>query len=444
MHAVPRSSLARFLLPGLAGAVALAFYFATISPSIGVLHDAVDGAELVVVASGLGIAHPPGSAVWMPLGWAAVHGLTFIPEPALRTNVLSAVLMGAAVVVLAVATQRWRPATPPWAAALAGLLGGLAPIPWAQAIVTEVLALQALLSALALVLAADAAAGRRWPAFALVLGLLAWNHPTGLAVAVPLGLAALVGARPSRRQWMWTVAMFLAPGVYTVAYLVLRADAPVTWGDTGTLAGVWAHLSGSAYQGALDFSVENLRGGLPAAVRLALLQVPPPLWAVMPAGVLLLARARPLFAAALGATVALVVVFVAAYRVTGRQDYLTPVVFIEAMLAAWGVEALWGWVRPRVPAGATRVAVAACAAGLVAVWATYVGARVTLRGDTHVLDEARAVLAAAPPGVTIEVHSDLETFPLWYAQAMLGERPDVTIRHAGGPAPTLRGGVRVR
>ena len=437
-------ALARGALPLLAGAIAFGFYLLTISPSIGVLHDTVDSAELIVVASRLGIAHPPGSAIWMPLGWAALHWLTVIPEPAMRTNLLSAALMGVAVTVLAAATQRWRPATPPWAAALAGLLGGLAPIVWAEAIVTEVLALQALLAALALLLVIDATAGRRRVAFALVLGLLAWNHPTGLALAVPLGVVALSRAFPARREWPRIAAAFLAPGIYTVAYLLLRADAPIAWGATGTAAGVWAHLSGSAYQGATDLSPEHLRGAIPASLRLAVLQLPPPLWPLMPAGALVLARTRTLLAAALGVTAALLVVFVAAYRATGHEDYLATVVFIEAMLAAWGVEACWDWLRARVPDGAARFALGVCGAGLLAVWATYVGARVTLRTDTSVLDEARATLAAAPRDAVLDVAADRETFPLWYMQAMLGERPDVTIRHTGGVTPTLRGGVQVR
>ena len=122
-----RLTLARWGWPGFSGAIAFAFYLLTISPTIATLHGVVDSAELVVVASKLGVAHPPGSAIWMPLGWAALEWLAFIPEPALRTNLLSAALMGAAVVALAVATQRWRPGTPGWVAALAGLLGGLAP-----------------------------------------------------------------------------------------------------------------------------------------------------------------------------------------------------------------------------------------------------------------------------------------------------------------------------
>ena len=439
-----RSSLARFALPLAAGGLAFALYLFTISPSIGVLHDNIDSAELVVVASKLGVAHPPGSALWMPLGWGTLQLLPFVPEPALRTNLLSAVLMAAAVFTLAVATQRWRPETPAWTAALAGLLGGLAPLVWAQAIVTEVLALQAFLGALALVLVIDAAAGRRWTAFALVLGLLSWNHPTGLALAVPLAVVALVHVRPGRREWPRVVAAFLAPGVYTVAYLLLRADAPIAWGATGTLTGAWAHLSGASYQHVTDLSPEQLRGAVPAALRLAFAQMPPPLWLVMPIGALMIARARPLLAAALGATALLLIVFVAAYRATGHEDYLATVVFIEAMLAAWGVEACWDWLRQRLPDRTARLAAGVVAGGLLVVWCAYGATSVTLRGDTRLLDQARATLAVAPPNAVIETTRDERTFPLWYAQAILGDRPDLTIRDTRGLAPVLRGGVQAR
>ena len=44
----------------------------------------------------------------------------------------------------------------------------------------------------------------------------------------------------------------------------------------------------------------------------------------------------------------------------------------------------------------------------------------------------------------IESDRDEEMFPLWYAQAMLGDRPDVTLLDTRGAAPVLRGGVQVR
>lgn len=431
------SLAARAGVPLAAGLVAFALYLATISPTIGVLHDNVDSAELVTVAAVWGVAHPPGSALWIPLGHAALAWLPFVPEPALRTNLLSAALMAGAVALLVVAARRWRPQTAPWAAALAGLLGGLAPLVWAQAIVTEVLALQALLTALALVLAVDAVAGRRWTWFALVLGLLAWNHPTGLALALPLATAALLRARPRRGTVARAAIAFLLPALYTVVYLVLRADAPVAWGHTASAGGLWEHLSGAAYRGVIERSPAAIAAGIPHALRLSLRQIPPPLWPLLPAGALLLARARPLLAAALALAVALLVTFVAAYRASGREDYLAPVVFAAALCAAWGSEALWAWLRPRLPERSTVLALAAGAAGLLVVWAAVSGTQVSLRGHTALRDEARARLAAAAPGATIETARDAETFPLWYARVVLGDRPDVTVRDVRGLAPVI-------
>lgn len=193
-----------------------ALYGWTVAPTIAELHDTVDSAELVSVAAVLGVAHPTGEAVWLTLARGALEVVT-AEEPALRTNLISVVLMALAGSLLAVAARRWRPETPWWAAAGAGLLFGLAPVVWAQAIVTEVYALQAVFATLTLVLGAGAVEGRRWRAFAFVLGLLVASHLTALALVVPLcptaassrahlvrprpALASLMAPRRSSRWW---------------------------------------------------------------------------------------------------------------------------------------------------------------------------------------------------------------------------------------------------
>ncbi len=431
-------------MPAGVGAFLLALYGWTVAPSIAELHDNVDSAELVTVASVTGIAHPPGSAIWVPLGRLALEVLAFLPEPALRTNLLSVACMAAAGGLVALAAHRWRPGTPAWACALAGLLAGLAPIPWAQALVTEVLALQALLTALALVLAVDAARGHSWPAFALVLGLLAWNHPVGLAVAAPLGVACLASARPPARTLAGAGALFLLPGAYTVAYLLLRADAPLAWGDTGTLRGAWGHLSGAAYQGVVERSPVAVAEAIPETLRRAVRQWPPLLWPLIPVGALAIARVRPALAGALGVAVVLLVVFVSAYRATGRQDYLAPVAVIGALAIAWGAVGAVEWARTTSLGAAlrqrgTRLAAGTLAAGLLAVWLVVNGSDVSRRGDTALRDEAIAILAAAEPGATITSTRDERTFPLWYARVVLGERPDVTVIDTRGLAPVVPG-----
>ncbi|MGE3960948.1 MAG: DUF2723 domain-containing protein [Dehalococcoidia bacterium] len=422
--------------PLVTAAVLFAVYAWTLAPSIAELHDNVDSAELVAVAGVGGIAHPPGSALWLPLGRAAIELFTFLDEPAARTNLLSAICMAGAGAFLALATVRWRPETPAWAAVLAGILGGLSPIAWAQGLVTEVLALQALLTAALLWLAPAAAEGRRWPAFALVLGLMAWNHPTGLAFA-PLALACAMRSLPPRRDRAPALLLFLAPGAATVAYLWLRADAAIAWGDTDSLTGIWDHLSGNIYQHVIDLG--SAPGSVPETLRRLLRQLPPPAWLLVALGSLTLASARPRLALGLVAACVLLVGFVSAYRATGRQDYLVPVTFIAALAAAYGADEAWEWLRRRIASREVAVAAALGAWGLIVVWGVIVGDGVSRRGDTAIRDAAVAWLESVPPGARIETSADLDTFSLWYAVVVLEVRPDVTIEDVRGLAPVVGG-----
>jgi len=419
----------------LTSVVLFAFYWWTLAPSISELHDNVDSAELVAIASVSGVAHPPGSAVWLPLGRGALEAFVFLDEPAARTNLLSALCMAAAGGVLSLATVRWRPATPPWSAVFAGILAGVAPITWAQGIVTEVLALQALLTALALWLAPAAAERERWPAFALVLGLAAWNHPTGLAVAVPLALACASRALPPRRDRLPTLLLFVLPGALSVAYLWLRADAAIAWGATDSVRGIWDHLSGNIYQDVIDFG--SAPESIPETLRRTFRQLPPPVWLLVATGGMAIAGARPRLAAALGFSCALLVAFVSAYRATGRQDYLAPVVFIAAMVAAYGADEAWSWLRGRMHSRPVALAAALGLWGLVAMWIVVNGDEVSRRGDTALRDAAVARLEAAEPGAHIETNDDADTFSLWYAQVVLDVRPDVTIEDVRGLAPVV-------
>lgn len=433
----PSRAIEAAALPVLTAALLFALYWWTLAPSISELHDNVDSAELVAVASVGGVAHPPGSAIWLPLGRGALEVFTFLDEPAARTNLLSAICMAAAAGVLALATVRWRPGTPAWAGALAGVLAGVSPIVWAQGLVTEVLALQALLTALALWLAPDAAEGRRWPAFALVLGLMAWNHPTGLALAVPLALACASRRLPPRRGRWPALVLFVLPGAFTVAYLWLRADAPIAWGDTDSVQGIWDHLTGNIYQDAIDPAAAP--AGLPETLRRTFRQLPPPVWLFVATGSIAAAEMRPRLTGALGVASVLLLLFVSAYLATGRQDYLAPVILAAAMMAAYGAQEAWDWLRGRLRSRAIALAAAVGLWGLVAAWGAISGDEVNRRGDTTLRDAAVALLEAAEPGATLSSQDDATTFSLWYAQVVLGVRQDVTIEDVRGLAPIIEG-----
>ncbi len=414
-----------------------ALYAWTVAPTIAVLHNTVDSAELVSVAAVLGVAHPTGEAIWLPLARLA---LEVVPadEPALRTNLLSVVLMALAGALVAVAARRWRPETPWWGAAVAGLLFGLAPVVWAQAIVTEVYALQAVIAALALTLGADAVEGRRWRPFAFVLGVLVASHLTGLALAAPLLMAALAGPRrPQGREAAWCLALFVLPLLYCAGYLWLRADAEIAWGDTGTLRGLLDHLGGASYRKAVDLSPQDVLSAVPETMRRALRQLPPPAWLLLIPGTLAVVRTRGRLALVLFAWVAALVLFISGYLVLGREDYLQGTTMALALVAGWGAVDVWEWIAGRLPERSARAALGLVVTGLFAVWAVWVGDDVSLRGDTTLVDEARARLAEVGDFGHIQTGRDRETFPLWYVTTVLGERADVTIIDERLNAPTV-------
>ena len=176
-------------------------------------------------------------------------------------------------------------------------------------------------------------------------------------------------------------------------------------------------------------------------MRLALRQVPVPLWPLLPIGALVSWRTRPALTAALLASAAALVLLVTVYRAQGREVYLIPAAFIGAVFVACGLVDLSSRVSSRERTrgvGARAVGAALLAATLIG-WTLLNASAVSLRGDTSAVDEARAVLRAQPAGALLKTDRDELTFPLWYLRVVRGERPDVTIEDVRGLAPVIRG-----
>ena len=235
------------------------------------------------------------------------------------------------------------------------------------------------------------------------------------------------------------LALLLLPGVFTVAYLWLRADASIAWGDTRSVAGIWDHLAGRVYQDAVERSPSVVLAAVPETLRRTLAQLPLAACLLVVPGGLAIARSRPALGLALATACVLLIVFVSAYRATGRQDYLATVVLVASMAAGYGAVEAWAWIRHRLPTERAARAAALGAWGLLAVWVVVNGNAVSLRGETTLHDAAIARLQAQEPGAVIETGTDADTFSLWYAQVVLGERPDVTIRDVRGLAPVIGG-----
>jgi hypothetical protein len=196
-----------------AGLAMLVVYAATLAPSVTFW----DAGEFIAAAKSLGIAHPPGTPLFV-IGlntWATLLG--FVPF-ARATNLFSAVCTASAVAVTVIWLARARGEGPVAASVAAGISAGAMSSVWQNATETEVYA-ASLVLAIGTVAAADLAGRsgkRRWLFFVVYL----------MALAVPLHMSALVAA---------PVAVYLVGR---------REGAPFDWGRASIVLGAAVAAAG--------------------------------------------------------------------------------------------------------------------------------------------------------------------------------------------------------
>ena len=427
------------LLPGLALAGLGLAYATTLAPGVTWANDAADSGDLITAAATLGVAHPPGYPTYLLL--ARLCQLIPLGDLAWRTTLLSALAAALAAAVAArivrdlLADRSWRAAV---AALLAALALGLAPVVWSQAVVAEVYALNALLTAalLRFSLQSSRAAGQPAPPAtwadrlrALVAGLALGNHLT-IALLVVLWLVAIAAHAPrgTRLRAFRSRLAWVGAGLLVYLYLPLRAAAhpPVNWGDPHDWEGFWWTVSGQAYR-ELAFGLPP--GLLPGRVTAwAGLLVGQFGWAGLALGCfgLLYGTASSRWFIWLSAAAAAAYsAFAIAYNTADSYAYLIPAYLIFAIWIGLGTHRLLGLVEARSRRGAVLVAIGL--AGLLA-WPIPATARqVDASQDRRAIAFATRVLAAAPHGAIVITASDRDTFPLWYYHYALGQRSDIAV-----------------
>jgi len=245
--AAARATLREALAFALAALGPLTLYVLTLPRTV-VLED--DGLFLMAAAH-LGIAHPPG----YPLHTWIAHLFLQLPfgSPAFLGHLSSAVLGALACGCVYLCARRLGAASV--AALAAAWLFGASEQFWAQAIITEVYTLNALLffAACAAVLQGPRSAGRRWPWFvaAAAAGLSFANHWPLMALSAP-GLALL--ALPAWREWLPRLpalaATFAVSAAAPYGWLVWRSQQAPTvsfYGEIASLRDLWFYVSRQGY-----------------------------------------------------------------------------------------------------------------------------------------------------------------------------------------------------
>jgi len=226
----------------------LVLYVMTMPRSVSLEDDGL----FLLVGKYLGVGHPPGYPVH------TVLSNLFLKAPwgseAFLGHLLSGVL-GA----LACGAVYWCARllkVGPIAALVGAWLFGASEHYWAQAIITEVYTLNALLFfvvfALLLHLGRSPTSDRAWTALAVVYGLSLANHWPLMVLATPgLALALLPVWREFRRRWLRLTAVFLPAVAGPYLWMVLRSRQEPDFsfpGPLDTFDRVWGHITREGYR----------------------------------------------------------------------------------------------------------------------------------------------------------------------------------------------------
>jgi len=413
----------------------LALYVCTLAPTL----LPADAGEFQLVASLLGVAHPPGYPLYTLLGKL----FTLIPwgDPAYRVNLLSAVV-GA--LTLAAVSWAVRQLTPnPWPRLAASLALGGATTFWAQATTAGIRSLTALFTAS--ILALTLSYGRAYErgqrshccltALGVVFGLGITHHGSLGFLALPVGAYLISVDRAlitQPRQWLRPLAAAVL-SLSVLLYLPLRdaMGAPMSPGDLTTLRGFTEHIAAKGFRGDMfAFARLSLLPDRLAVLREALLMQfgGPLLLAMGIAGALLLRRgSRRASALILGSL--LINAFVGlTYRAPQTVEYLMPSYVCLALLLGGGLGKLLSspvsHPMASVLALLTTLVLYLGTAQLLAHYPSFA----LLHDDRSARDYAEELLQSAPPQATILANWHYFT-PLRYLQMVEGWRPDVTIRY---------------
>jgi len=422
------------LADGATFAAALAVYVATAAPDV----LPADAGEFQLVATLLGVAHPPGFPLYTLMGHLFIRLLPW-GTPAYRLNLMSGVMAAGALVLVARATRLWarRLQTSPLMAMTGGLAAalvlGTATTFWAQATIANKRTTTAFFAALALYALSRfaTAAGPREADGALVLlglalGLGLGHHPPlvfpGLFFVVYVLLTDPRLVVQLRRWWRPLLAGLV--GLLPLAYLPIRGamGAPQAPPGLDTLPGFLHHFLARGFAGDM-FAFANATD-LPH--RLALLPTLFPfqfnliLLVAALLGLLGLLRRDWRLFVLLAGSLALQTFIAITYRAPQTVEYLMPA-YLPVAIAVGLLPSL---LSPRIHTP-TLLCSLVIWAGLLNGWA-HAPSFIELAEDHTARQAVGPLLETAPAGARILADWRWVT-PLRYLQQIEGLRPDVEV-----------------
>jgi hypothetical protein len=217
-----------------------------------------DNAEMATLGVAGGVAHPTGYPAY--LLW--LRATTWLPgsSPAHTAAIATAILAAVQLLVLHAACRAWG--ARPIAATLAVAVYAASPVAMRYSSEAEVFALNQLVVATVLYLAARQGPLRgswRVAALGLAAGIGIADHVT-CVLAAPVGLLGAVrGVREARRSLVAVVAgiVGLAAGMTPYLYLLATSENSISWASLDGAHDVLDHILRTAYGGPGTFSARH-------------------------------------------------------------------------------------------------------------------------------------------------------------------------------------------
>jgi len=409
--------------------VSLALYVHTLAPTI----LPADSGEFQFVSYVLGIAHPPGYALYTMLAKL----FTYLPlgDIAYRVNLFSALTGALTLVVLSRAVRRATgSALAGWIAA-AGL--GVAPTFWAQSSTANIRSLTALFTALqlsTLIAYAQSKEVKHLIAFSLSLGLGITHHSSLVPLILPYMAFLLVSDSElvrKPRSWLKPLLAFLLSST-VLLYLPLRSwmGAPFDPQPIRSLPGFLEHVLALGFRGDMFYFIQPpvLLSRFRVLLDILTFQFGP-LWLLLAAlGVVSMLLRRRQLLLLLGGVFAVNALLAITYRAPQTVEYLMPAYVALAFVCAYGAWLLSDRLRAR---GASTRELAAVLLATVLLMPMLTLLRnyssfVQLSQDRSARQYAEDVLGQAPQGARILSNWHYAT-PFWYLQYVEKMRPDVKV-----------------
>ncbi len=421
-----------------------ALYIATLSPDI----LPADNGEFQLVATQLGVAHPPGFSLYTLLA----HGMTRLPlpaTPAYKVNLFAALTSAATLLLLFLTVYKLTNRR--GAAVTAVIALGTATTFWAQATTANIRSLTGLLAALmiyALVRFSGYEAGRLesrkleardyWLAvFALALGLGVTHHASLVFMGVVFLIFVLAVDFSLVRQPRRWIRPFLFGllGLLPLLYFPLRAGADVRGasGDLATPGGFLNHILALGFRGDLFYFITpaDLWQRFQVMGNVLTFQFSPWLLAGMGVGFWVMLRHDRRLALLLGGSFALHTFITATYRAPQTVEYMLPAYVPLAIGLGYGIGQVAGgkWQvagRKVMPVYEAVYGAIMLTAAIYQGW-QYYPSYAYLHRDSSTRDYTQLLLEQAPDKAVILADWHWAT-PLWYLQEVEGLRDDVDVQ----------------